>query len=323
MVEGVSGQAAVTPISEISRVRRYARILRHRSRWLIEALTTAPGAFAHLYERGLLDKSQAKRAYWSAHRADVGVFYLLAVAALLLSVIDKSRLIPFDSRILLMLIVSILLILVQFSRIWGARYAPSRIHLQVRRLLDNLEIVDLIGRGDGERCRIGNPERITQLRIRALRWGLQRAAATVPEQFQMVSGRGHQWYDNVTRDKLRAALLQAALTSPVPAASESREQLRELLAAVSAALLEPDPDARLLPHLRSSPTVPAAAAPIRTWSWRWHRLTPAVALSVLVAPVLALVASRFSEASTTSGLLVAGAGTAAVAAFKYLDNRAG
>lgn len=281
------------------------------------------GIFAEFVERGLNTPAEARRARWSVHRAEWGAFYVIGITFLavesLRGVLEKMPpgLIPAAILLFAVLPLSILAM-----RVWAPRFAHDRIRLQVAHILESLKEVDGIESEQQFRVWRGNPARIQQIRIRKLRGYLRHAAATIPDQFMSISGRGHLQGDTVLRDKLKTRLLLALAAAPDLSNNVARDDLRELLSVISRVVVEADPCAELETTLRGSPTsCSAAQQPLKTWAWRWATFTTPTLISVLAIPVMAFIAAKLASATTPVGMGIAAVGTAAHAAVKYLQYR--
>ncbi|WP_125734537.1 hypothetical protein [Amycolatopsis sp. WAC 04197] len=281
------------------------------------------GIFAEFVERGLNTPAEARRARWSVHRAEWGASYIIGITVLtagsLRGVLEKM---PRDLIPAAVLLFVGLPLLILAMRAWAPRFAHDRIRLQIAHILESLKEVDGIESEQQFRVRRGNPARIQQIHIRKLRGYLRHAAATIPDQFMSISGRGHLQGDTVLRDKLKTRLLLSLAAAPDLSKSVARDDLRELLSVISRVVVEADPCAELEATLRGSPTsCSAAQQPLKTWAWRWATFTIPTLISVLAIPVMAFIAAKLASATTPVGMGIAAAGTAAHAAVKYLQYR--
>jgi hypothetical protein len=281
--------------------------------------------FAVFVDEGLCSAAEARRARWSAHRAEYGSLYLILSSVILASFAyrlieplppeDRSATAPFVMG------PSLLLVVYVFAGAWGARFASSRIHRQVAKLLDELGDVDELASGVSFRCRLGNPARLEQMRIRRLRTLLRRAAVTVPRELLLLSGRGHQAGDLVTTDKVKNVFLDALITVPRPESAAERKEFRRFLATLSVAVMEADPYSRLERAVRTVPAACSArSAPLKTWTWQLSSLSVPVLLSIIALPVSGFLIVKFAGSSTPTGLAVAAVATAFQAAVRYVKN---
>ena len=122
--------------------------------------------FAVFVDEGLCSASEARRARWSAHRAEYGSLYLILSSVILASFAYRlvEPLPPEAQSVTVPFVMgpSLLLVAYVFAGAWGARFAGSRIHRQVAKLLDELGDVDELASGVSFRCRLGNPARLEQ-----------------------------------------------------------------------------------------------------------------------------------------------------------------
>ncbi|MBE1496255.1 hypothetical protein H4696_003355 [Amycolatopsis lexingtonensis] len=282
------------------------------------------GLFGVLVDEGLCSAAEARRARWSAHRAEYGSQYLILSSVILASFAYRLvEPLPPEGRSATMPFVmgpSVLLVVYVFAGAWGARFAGSRIHRQVAKLLDELGDVDALASGRS-RCRLGNPARLEQMRIRTLRALLRRAAVTVPRELLLLSGRGHQSGDLVTTDKVMNVFLDALIAVPRPESVAERKEFRGFLATLSVAVMEADPYSRLERAVRAVPAACSArSAPLKTWRWQLSSLSIPVLLSIIAVPVAGFLIIKFAGSSTPTGLVVAAVATAFQAAMRYLKN---
>ncbi|MGV9294295.1 hypothetical protein [Amycolatopsis sp. NPDC003676] len=284
------------------------------------------GVFIAFAERGLCTDAEARRARWSAYRAEYGAFYIVGTTTSLIALarVWLERL-SIEAQHLVMPALAVLLVVpigTLCLRAWGARYAHDRIQLQIAKLLSATREVDEVATSPSTGCRVGNPARLQQRRIRTLRSLLRKAAASLPREITCLSGRGQQRGDSLVGDRVKSGLLRALTDAPRPAKVSARDDLRKLLAALSQAVLTADPHEKLEIALRGFPaTCAPGSEPLKTWSWRWYSLTTPTLLSVLAVPVLAFVLAKLANSSTSIGLAAAGMGTALQAAVKYLEYR--
>ncbi|WP_410568638.1 hypothetical protein [Amycolatopsis sp. cmx-4-61] len=281
--------------------------------------------FAVFVDEGLCSAAEARRARWSAHRSEYGSFYLILSSVVLASFTYRLvEPLPPEARSMTVPFVmwpSVLLVLYVFVGAWGARFAGGRIHRQVAKLLDELGDVDALASGVSFRCRLGNPARIEQMRIRTLRALLRRAAVTVPRELLLLSGRGHQAGDLVTTDKVKNVFLDALTTVPRPESAAERKDFRRFPATLSVAVMEADPYSRLERAVRTVPAACSArSAPLKTWTWQLSSLSVPVLLSIIALPVAGFLIVKFAGSSTPVGLAVAAVATAFQAAMRYLKN---
>ncbi|MEW2507899.1 hypothetical protein AB0878_46300 [Amycolatopsis sp. NPDC047767] len=286
------------------------------------------GVFKEFVDRGLCTIAEARSARWSAYRAENGAFYIvgitLFVASCAMRYLEHQSA---DARTVAMWAMPVFAfppVFILFQRVWGPRYAHDRIQRQIAKLLPAIHEVDEVAIGSSTRCRVGHPARLQQHRVRALRSLLRRAVVGLPREITCLSGRGHQRGDFLVGDKVRSALLRALTDSPQPAKASAREDLRKLLAALSQAVLAPDPHEKLETALRGVPaTCSPASEPLKTWSWRWYSLTTPILFSVLAIPLLSFVVAKLANSSAPAGLAAAGVATVLQTAAKYLQYRKG
>ena len=282
------------------------------------------GDFAVFVEEGLCSAAEARRARWSAHRFAYGPLYLVG-ASLVLGRIgyDLVQPLPPGQQFGIMALAmgpSLIPLIYLFVGAWGARFAGNRIQRQIAKLLGELGDADAIGSGTSFRCRLGNPARLEQIRIRAIRALLRRAAATVPGELSRLSGRGHQAGDLVTTDKVKNVFLDALTTVPRPESAAERKDFRKFLAVLSLAVMEADPNVRLERAVRAVPAACSGrSAPLKTWAWRLNSLSAPVLLSIVALPVAGFLVAKLSSFSTPTGLAVAGVATAVQAVIRYWE----
>ncbi|WP_344866114.1 hypothetical protein [Amycolatopsis ultiminotia] len=208
-----------------------------------------------------------------------------------------------------------------FLRVWSARYAHDRVQRQIAKLLSAIGEVDEVA-ASWTRCRVGNPARLHQRRIRNLRSLLRKAVVSLPREITCLSGRGHQRADSVVGDQVKTSLLRALTDAPRPANGPARDELRKLLAVLSQAVLVADPHESLEIALRGFPaTCAPGSEQLKTWSWQRYSLATPALLSVLAVPVTAFVVAKLANSSMPVGIVVAGIGTAVQTVIKYLKHR--
>lgn len=283
--------------------------------------------FEPLVDEKLITPKLAKKMRWSAHRAEyraiyASIFILIGtapVAGLTRSPRDTERM---SSPALFFAFSLLLVIIIHVAKMWGSRYARDRIQLQVKQLLESIREVNAVASGDAKPCRFGNPSRWAHLGVRDFRSKLRRAATTIPGQFIGIDGRGHQNGDTIVRDKLKVALLHGLTNAPIVGNQKARDDLKKLLIGISTSMMTPNPATNLEPSLRHYPTrCGYSSEPLKTWSWRWYKLSPPVIISIIALPVLAFLVSRTINMPTSAGFLLAGAATGGQAIVKYLEYR--